>query len=45
MYGIYQFVRWVDNELNAHEEFIGLYEVPNIESNSLVRVVKDCMLL
>lgn len=44
MYGIYQFVRWVDNELNAHEEFIGLYEVPNIESNSLVRVVKDCML-
>ena len=47
MYGIYQVVivfRWVDNQLNAHEEFIGLYEVPNIESNSLVRVVKDCML-
>ena len=34
-------MRWVDNELAAHEEFIGLYEVKSIESISLVHVIKD----
>ncbi len=37
-------LRWVDNQLEVHEEFLGLYEVENIESKSLVRVVKDCLL-
>ena len=31
-------------ELQIHEEFIGLYEVPSIESSMLVNVVKDTLL-
>ena len=31
-------------ELQIHEEFIGLYEVPSIESSMLVNVVKDALL-
>ena len=23
-------VRWVDNNLNAHEDFVGYYQIPNI---------------
>lgn len=37
-------LRWVDNELQVHEEFIGLYEVSTIEASSLVAVIKDCLL-
>lgn len=37
-------LRWVDDELNVHEEFIGLYEVPSIEASSLVFVIKDTLL-
>ena len=37
-------LRWVDNELQVHEEFIGLYEVSTIEATSLVAAVKDCLL-
>lgn len=34
----------MDNELIAHEDFIGLYEVASIEASSLVAVVKDTLL-
>ena len=34
----------MDNELVAHEDFIGLYEVASIEASSLVAVVKDTLL-
>lgn len=37
-------LRWVDDDLCAHEEFIGLYEVPTIEASSLVFVIKDTLL-
>ena len=37
-------LRWVDDELNVHEEFIGLYEVPSIEASSLVFIIKDTLL-
>ena len=37
-------MRWVDEELLVHEEFIGLYEVPSIEASTLVGVVKDSLL-
>ena len=37
-------LQWVDDELNVHEEFIGLYEVPSIEASSLVFVIKDTLL-
>ena len=37
-------LQWVDDELNVHGEFIGLYEVPSIEASSLVFVIKDTLL-
>lgn len=37
-------LRWVDDKLLVHEDFIGLYEVSSIEASSLVAVVKDTLL-
>ena len=34
----------MDDELQPHEEFIGLYEVATIEALSIVVEVKDCLL-
>ena len=34
-------LRWVDNELVAHEDFLGFYEIPNIAADTIVSVVKD----
>ena len=36
-------LRWVDKMLSAHEEFIGLYLVENIKSNTVVAVIKDTL--
>ena len=39
-------IRWVDNDLTDHENFIGLYEVQNISADILVLVhaIKDTLL-
>ena len=37
-------IRWVDEKMKDHEEFIGLYCVDSIDANSLVRAIKDCLL-
>ncbi len=37
-------LRWVDDNLHVHEEFIGLYEVASFEATSLVAAIKDCLL-
>ena len=37
-------LRWVDNGLEAHEEFIGLYEVANTESSTVLAVIRDVLL-
>ncbi len=37
-------LRWVDDNLHVHEEFIGLYEVASIKATSLVAAIKDCIL-
>ena len=37
-------LRWVDDNLSVHEEFIGLSCVKSIEASSLVFVVKDSLL-
>ena len=37
-------LRWVDSSLEAHEEFIGLYEVANTESSTLLAVIRDVLL-
>jgi len=35
--------RWVDDSLEVHEEFIGLYMVPSIDADTLVKTIKDCL--
>lgn len=35
--------RWVDQSLEAHEEFIGLYQVESTESGMLVAVIHDVL--
>ena len=37
-------IRWVDQNLNAHEEFIGLYLVSTIDAQSLVSAIRDVLL-
>lgn len=38
------FVRWVTEDLEVHEEFLGLYTVPSIDAGTLVSVIKDTFL-
>ena len=35
---------WVDDELEAHDEFIGLKNIPNTDADSIVRELKDVLL-
>ena len=35
------FLRWVDEILDVHEDFLGFYKVPNIASDTVVSVIKD----
>ena len=37
-------IRWVDEHLNEHEEFIGLYQVSTIDAESLVSAIRDVLL-
>ena len=37
-------LRWVDDEFEVHEEFIGLYEINNLTANTLVVAIKDALL-
>ena len=37
-------IHWVDKFLAALEEFLGFYEVPNIKSETLVKIIKDILL-
>lgn len=34
-------IRWVDLNLEAHEEFIGLYKVDNIKADTIVGGIRD----
>lgn len=36
-------VRWVDSNLEPHEEFIGFYTVPVTNADTLVSVILDCV--
>ena len=36
--------RWVDTELEVHEEFVGLYQIENISSDTIVQALKDCLI-
>ena len=37
-------IRYVDPDLEVHEEFIGLYLCPDIKANTIVSVLKDVLL-
>lgn len=34
-------VRWIDKELEAHEDFLGLVNIPNIRADTIEAVIKD----
>ena len=35
---------WVDNGLQAHEEFIGMYVTASTDANSIVAITKDALM-
>ena len=37
-------IRWVDNNFEVHEDFIGIHVIENIKSNTLVTVLKDILI-
>ena len=37
-------LRWVDNNLDVHEHFLGFYEIPDIKSPTIVASIKDIMI-
>ena len=37
-------MRWVDNELQPREDFLGLYKVDNIQLNTIVGILNDILL-
>ena len=37
-------IRWVDEQLEAHEDFFGFYDIPDIGAETLVSAVKDVLL-
>ena len=37
-------IRWVDKELETHEDFLGFYNVPDIGAETIVSAIKDELL-
>ena len=37
-------LRWIDDNLNAPEDFIGLYKIPSIEANVIVSTIQDALI-
>ena len=37
-------LRWVNEKLEVHEDFIGLYDTDSISANSLVSLIHDVLL-
>ena len=37
-------LRWVDDYLESHEDFMGFYELTNIKSETIVAAIKDALL-
>ena len=33
-------IRWVSDDLHSNEEFLGLYQLPNIEASTLTSMIK-----
>ena len=37
-------VRWIDDNLDPHEDFLGFYEIPNIKSETIYKALTDALL-
>ena len=37
-------LRWVDDDLEPHENFIGFYEIPNINADTIFSAIQDCLI-
>ena len=37
-------IRWVDSNLEAREEFIGLYKIDNIQADTIVAAIRDALI-
>ena len=37
-------VRWVDDNLKAHEDFLGFYQITNIKRDTIVSTIKDALI-
>ena len=33
-------IRWVNDDLQAHEDFIGIHKIPNITADEIITVIK-----
>ena len=36
--------RWVDHKLEVHEDFVGLYSIPNVSASTIFSVINDCLM-
>ena len=36
-------IRWVDSNLETHEEFMGLYKVDNIQDSTILAAIRDAL--
>ena len=36
-------LRWIDDKLQPNEEFVGFYEIPNTNAETIATVIKDAM--
>ena len=37
-------LRWIDDQLEVHEDFHGFYNIPNIQSTTIVQVIKEALI-
>ena len=37
-------LRWIDDYLNSHEDFLGFYQISNISSETIVNALKDSLI-
>jgi len=37
-------LRWIDKNMDAQEDFIGFYEIPNIKATTIESVIKDALI-
>ena len=37
-------LRWIDNDPEAHEDFIGFHQIPNIGADAIISVIQDALI-